>query len=416
MGDLSDLTWQRIAPTSPGGVVSPKEMWRNCATSGGTLCEFLQAAAIERETVQILINDSHRSTQTVPALRALASLVMRMSAAPRFDALIATGTHQFSKAQRHEFEWDTFSSCALLIDAVHWHDAREDAELVELADVRFNRHVAQSKYLLPIGSVEPHYFAGLTGPHKTVTIGCMSRNDIERNHAQAMHPDSGPLRLAGNPVHEGVVEIVDGLKSAGKRICSIAEVVCGDRLLALATGDPVDVLHTLLPVVREVYVRTITRPVDVLHLKVPMPLGRNLYQADKALKNNHGAVRDGGGIILEADCPEGVGPDAFLDLLREAGDYATALRVVRDRGYRLGDHKAVKLRHLTDPRQRGVHVALVSPQLAEFGDMVAGLYTFADAREALAWLGEVMAPPTAQGLVIEDAGLACVSVEGLFQM
>ena len=145
--------------------------------------------------------------------------------------------------------------------------------------------------------------------------------------------------------------------------------------------------------------------VDILHLKVPPPLGRSFYQADKALKNNHLAVRDSGGIILEADCPDGIGPDAFMSLLREAPDYASAVRIVQQRGYRFGDHKAVKLRHLTDPAVRNVRLALVSTHIAKTHADTVGLTVFETVEAATSWLtGGVIDGPLRRGLRIDDAG------------
>jgi hypothetical protein len=164
--------------------------------------------------------------------------------------------------------------------------------------------------------------------------------------------------------------------------------------------------------VRDIYIHEIAEPADVLRLKVPLPLGRNLYQADKALKNNHLAVRDGGGIMLEADCPEGIGPNAFMRLLRWAGDHASAKRRVQEDGYTLGDHKAVKLRYLTDPTRRGVHVALISPNIADADAATAGLWVFRAEPAAAEWLARVVAGPLRRGLVVEDAGLVSVTACG----
>ncbi len=74
------------------------------------------------------------------------------------------------------------------------------------------------------------------------------------------------------------------LQSQGKTICAVGEVVCGDAVLAAAVGDPLEVVDALLPAVRRTYVRRVDQPVDVLRLQVPLPLGCNLYQADKAIK------------------------------------------------------------------------------------------------------------------------------------
>ncbi len=328
---------------------------------------------------------------------------------PRFRAIVATGAHRFSAEQRREFEQAVFTECGLSIEQVAWHDASDPDSLVEVAGVRMHRWLAESRFLLPIGSVEPHYFAGVTGPHKTVTIGCMSREDIEHNHAAALSPSSDILRLRGNPVFDDIAQIVRRLESRGKTICAVGEVVCGDALLAAAAGDPLEVIDALLSTVCRTYVRHVDQPVDVLRLRVPSPLGCNLYQADKAIKNNHMAVRDGGGIVLEAECCEGIGPDAFLDLLRRSCNYAAARRIVAEEGYHLGDHKAVKLRHLMDSVCRGVRVGLVSPHVSRSAIEGTGIEVFGEVESALHWLAGIVTGPQQRGLVIEDAGVLTVT-------
>src|SRR5690606_8713452 len=106
---------------------------------------------------------------------------------------------------------------------------------------------------------------------------------------------------------------------------------------------------------------------------------------------------------------EGIGPDHFFDLLRAAPDYASALAIVRERGYRLGDHKSVKLRRLTDTR--GVRVALVSRGLTDSDTAAAGTRRFDEPAEALRWLGSVV-QPAARGLRVQDAGFVSVQRAG----
>jgi nickel-dependent lactate racemase len=238
----------------------------------------------------------------------------------------------------------------------------------------------------------------------------MSREDIERNHAHAMSPDAAGMRLRGNPVFDDIADVIRRLEEVGKDICSFSQVIRGDIVVAASAGPPLDTVDALLPTARELYVRPIPRAADVLNLKVPLPLGRNLYQADKALKNNHLAVRDGGGIVLESDCAEGIGPDAFFTLLRRAGDWATARQIVEEEGYRLSDHKAVKLRHLTDPAGRGVHVALVSSHIERADAEAAGMSLFLDVPQALGWLAGVIDGSVERGLIVEDAGLVTTVV------
>ena len=57
---------------------------------------------------------------------------------------------------------------------------------------------------LAFGVVEPHYFAGWAGAHKTATVGVWDRATITANHEHALAPASQPLALDGNPVYDGL--------------------------------------------------------------------------------------------------------------------------------------------------------------------------------------------------------------------
>lgn len=405
------IRWRQLGPTTRGAGRAAAEILGEALRRCRSLVALFDSAGgfgRAEDPVVLCINDPFRATQTRPALYALAEIVAGLPRPPRFEVLVATGTHRIPAAERREFERATLHDCGLPIARVVWHDARAQTGLAAIAGVRMNVCVVNARRLLGIGSVEPHYFAGLTGAHKTLTIGCMAYADIEANHAGALEPASELLRLRGNPVHDSIERVLGGLKAAGKQIVAINQVVCGEELIAAAAGDPIETLEALAETARGVYMHRLDRPVDVLHLRVPPPLGRNLYQADKALKNNHLAVRDGGGIVLEAVCEEGVGPDAFLHLLRRAPDYATARAIVAREGYHLGDHKAVKLRHLTDPAQRGVRVALVARNVAAEDAEAAGMRLFDFPGAALDSLTGEIRGPLERGLIVEDAGVTGV--------
>lgn len=393
---MGATNWRELGPRDAGGSPRPE-----ITVPAGAWLEPLRAARRTGQSVLVLVNDSHRATPTRETLRQL----VRQIEMPACRVLVATGTHRFSADERARFERATIDGVLPSSAGVGWHDADSD-ELAPLADARIHPWLLQHDILLAIGSCEPHYFAGVTGAHKTLTIGVLSRADIEQNHAGALDPGSNVFALTGNPVHAGICVHLAALRGAGRTLLAVNHVVVGGSIIATACGTPEQSLADLLPTVRDAFQQRIERPVDVLRLVVEPPLNRSLYQADKALKNNHLAVRDGGAILLEAACPEGVGPDGFLGLLRDAPDYATACDVVRRRGYRLGDHKAVKLRHLTDPAARGVSVALVGSAVSCELAALAGLATFDDAQTALNWLAGRVS--MREGLRIADAGNVCV--------
>ncbi|MFQ5412812.1 MAG: lactate racemase domain-containing protein [Phycisphaerae bacterium] len=403
------LDWNTLSPTPPAREIADDASIHHTLSACSRLDRLVQGSVSDSTPILIIVNDPQRSTRTRSALNGLAQWLRERDLRPEFRVLVATGTHRFSESRREEFVRSIFDNCGLNVLMPEWHDAKDDSRLVMLNGLRIHRRLAECRYILPIGSVEPHYFAGFTGPHKTVTIGCLAYEDIERNHAAALDPESDILKLTGNPIHTGVVDMLARLKTAGKRICAIGQVVLDDRVCACAAGEPLEVLQALRPMAQRVYLRSIDRTADILHLRVPPPLGRSLYQADKALKNNHRAVHDDGGIILEATCEDGIGQDAFCDILRSTRNHAEALSLVRERGYRLGDHKAVKLRHLLDPARRNVRLALVAPGLPnrELADM--NLEALPTPEEALSSLIHRLTGPIRRGLIIEDAAMVTVT-------
>lgn len=179
-----------------------------------------------------------------------------------------------------------------------------------------------------------------------------------------MSAGSGGLKLAGNPVYEGFAAAIDDLKAAGCQMLVINQVICNGATVGVFGGDPIGALHAGIPLVTKCFAATVTGgPVDLIVAEMDAPLDRDMYQADKGLKNTEFVVRDGGVILLEAACEYGLGITHFVELMKAAPTYEAAMELVNQKGYSLGDHKGVKLRNLTN--QRGVRVGVISPTLAE---------------------------------------------------
>jgi len=185
------------------------------------------------------------------------------------------------------------------------------------------------------------------------------------------------------------------MKSTYSCLCQIAlPLLLGAALLA-ALADAV-------PLVRRSFTYSADEPFDLIVARVGAPLDRDLYQADKGIKNTEVGVRSGGVLILDAECAKGVGIDHFVTLLRTAPTYVEAMMIVQQRGYRLGDHKAIKLRALTDNRK--VRIGLVSPHIDPALGAVLGMTVFRDRADAAHWARGQLPSAKARCLIVEDAG------------
>lgn len=335
----------------------------------------------------MVVNDPDRATDSASALRAIREAVGKRE----IVVVVATGSHVWSDEAKLAHE-TPLRAAAGKPTRFHWHDGAKGAH-VEVGPARLDAVVAGARDVVAVGSVEPHWFAGLTGAHKTVTVGIMQADDIAANHLRAMSPKARPFRLEGNPVHEGLARVVEDL-AKGRKLVAVQHVL--SRWFA---GPPLKCLAEAAPLVETRWRRKIGKPFDFVVATVEPPLSRTLYQAEKAIKNNESAVKDGGVFVVDAACEDGLGPDRYFQLLLRAPDVEAVQEEIARKGYRLGDHKAQRLRAL---QGRGVKIALVSPTFPQKAAEAIG-WTVHRSRGAAAKSLRAEFGAASRGALIEDA-------------
>jgi nickel-dependent lactate racemase len=356
------------------------------------------------QALTVVVNDPQRHTDSPKVLKVLSHLIDPAC----FRILVATGTHRYPSEKMRGFELNL--ARGLSIEEIQWHDSRSD-ELVPVRPNGWRAHpwLVEHRPVLGIGSVEPHYFAGFTGVHKTLTIGCASYEDVESNHASALLPGCCPGRLAGNPVFEGISQMLEDL-AASQCLAGINLVQAGSTIITAAGGTPLEVLEALISTAQDIFIQQIDVPADAIIVETAGPLGQSFYQAEKAIMNNQWAVRNGGVIVLVAPCENGIGQDQFVKLLIQAPTASTAKDIVSRRGYRLGDHKAIGLRMLTDPHCRAVKVFVVSKGLSQDNTDALGITKAMSVDQALSAAG--IDPNRHRIYRILNAGNLCVLARG----
>lgn len=168
------------------------------------------------------------------------------------------------------------------------------------------RPVAAADLTLSLGVLEVHQYAGLSGGHKGVAVGCGARATIAALHARArvLHPGVRLGALAGNPFRAAI----DALGAAAR--CRIALGLLPDgRWLG---GDPAALLPAALPLLAP-FVPT-DRTYAAAVLRVPTAKASSAYQASRAATylglSPAPPLPAGAPLYVEAACPEGLGAEA----------------------------------------------------------------------------------------------------------
>ncbi|MCA8923691.1 MAG: DUF2088 domain-containing protein [Planctomycetes bacterium] len=309
---------------------------------------------------------------------------------PQLRVLVATGTHAGDAA--HE--------ASRLGVEVELHACDDAAAHTSVGDYGVDRRLLEASAVVAFGSVEPHYFAGWTGAHKTISVGLWDRATIAHNHEAATQLAAQPLDASDhNPVAAGIRAGVRALLAQGPPLLTVNHVLdSAGAPLAVGSGDPYAALEAVLPAATARGVHSVAAPVDVVVAEVEGPLGRSLYQADKGIKNHEAVLADGGLLVLCAELDQGVGQDRFVRFLEQAPTLEAARARLSREGYTLGDHKALRWRAL---EARGVRIVVVSPRLDPEALRAAGVRVVPDLAAAFA---EADLRPGARGLVVEDAG------------
>lgn len=404
---------ETVAPHHPEDIEPLNAATANYATLQQIgIIEFAREAKAEAKPLTVLVNDPHRVTDTPSFLAALIAILddsLCVEERPDLRMVVSQGSHRASSEEMEAFELNLLGHAQRhRMAPIVWHTASDEG-LMQVGSNAYHPWMAERGFYLACGSLEPHYFAGCTGAHKTLTVGVWAYEALQNNHAGAMLPGSTGLCLDGNPVYDGFKQAIEELEQAGCRILVVNQVICNGALVGIFGGHPIEALHAGIPLVKTCFASTVHGgPVDLVVAQMEPPLDRDLYQADKGIKNTEGVVRDGGVLLLDAACDHGVGITHFLELMEAAPTYDAAISHVNTKGYRLGDHKAVKLRMLTDGRS--VNVGIVSPALSEQAvelEPILQMRIFASVVDAADWAKGLLGAAgksKSRSLLVQDAG------------
>jgi nickel-dependent lactate racemase len=201
--------------------------------------------------------------------------------------------------------------------------------------VRIRRDLLKAGLILTVGAISHHYFAGFGGGRKLLFPGLGEREAIFCNHRlfldprlRDLAPGCRPGQTEGNPLAEDLAEInqllppylsLHGLLDSRGRVADFRFGASYDDFIAVCREHDafyraeVDAAYDLALASAGGY------PKDI-----------NLIQAHKAIDNAAAFVRDGGELIILAECADGVGSSTFLPYFELGGREAAFDRLLAD--------------------------------------------------------------------------------------
>lgn len=227
------------------------------------------------------------------------------------------------------------------------NDAADPATQVHLGrtsrglDIWLNREFAECDVKVLTGFIEPHVFAGFSGGGKAIMPGMAGLRTVLGNHGADMvaHPQATWGITHGNPLWEEVTEIARRAGPAEKTFLVNVALNRNQEITAVFAGDLLEAHAAGCEFVKATAMVAVPRPFDiVITTNSGYPLDLNLYQSIKGVSAAAKVVKQGGAIILAAECWDGI-PDHGLygRLMREASSPRDLLERIHAPGFLVQD-------------------------------------------------------------------------------
>lgn len=231
--------------------------------------------------------------------------------------LIANGLHREMKEDemREQFGEEICSKYRIVN-----HNASDRTQLVDFGRLSsgnvlwLNKLLVEHDLIISEGFIEPHFFAGYSGGRKSILPGVAGEETILHNHRpeNIASPYATGANLDGNPIHKECQEAAKMGKLAF--ILNVA-LDRSKKIVGAFAGDPVKAHTCGCEYVKRMMSVAAKRTDIVITTNNGYPLDRNLYQVVKGIDTASKIVKEGGVIIVAAECMEKVGHKNFEDLI-----------------------------------------------------------------------------------------------------
>jgi len=351
------IQWQTLE--KPGSA-SPVQEQQVIANSIDRLMHLLYDQLQSIHTLLIIIPDHTRKCRLPLVLPLLMQRLQPYDLKTEF--LVANGSHvEQPEAAIKELVGENIYNHYPVIQ----HDSRDDKNLAYYGvtdfgtEIFLNKKVREADYVLTIGGILYHYFAGFGGGPKMLLPGVAGYETIRINHRRTIDEQSGFFHkdcfegnIITNPVYRDLAQVVQLVPNC----ISLQFALDVEGHIVFAEAGPVlPVQNRVCEKVKELYSLPIQHKADLVIAGAGgFPADVNLIQAHKAIHHAFQAVREQGVVVIFAECTEGIGSKTFMPYFTEKTSRDIGQRLLRD--YMINGQTALSLKTKTE----AAHIILVS--------------------------------------------------------
>ena len=204
--------------------------------------------------------------------------------------------------------------------------------------VWLNKHICHVDHVILTGTIVHHYFSGYGGGRKANLTAAM--DTVRVNHSFMLDKHAGLGLTTGNPCYEDQMEGV-ALFAKGRSLFLFNAILnAKHQFLRMFAGDYIAAHKEACKFVDEVYGCVIPKEADLVIASCGgYPKDINVYQMQKTMDNAACAVREGGVVILLAECEEGSGSKVLEETFKRLKT-PCAIKAELEKDFRIGANKA----------------------------------------------------------------------------
>ena len=331
-----------IVPGDKPGLADPHAAARDAVKNPAGTPPLAQMLRDKKpKTVVVVVNDVTRPTpynvMLPPLLEAFKEAGIKDE---QVTFLVATGIHDVhTDAQNREFYGDEIVNRFKVIS----HDAFKPETHTFMGTFKsgykfyVNTLAKEADFLITLGVVMPHYFAGYSGGRKSILPGLAGTETVEKNHARMVELMDNLPAIDQNPVS---LEMIEAARQVG--VDFILNVVVNDRqqVVSIHAGDLEKAWRSAVDVSSSMFEVPFEKQVDIcVTCACGYPRDINAYQVQKALDHADRITREGGTIILAAECSAGYGEHVFEEWMNRDWTPVKIMDEVKA-NFVMGGHKA----------------------------------------------------------------------------